>query len=225
MVAEEKILKSDRKSKFSSSDLQERRYLWTARVFSVFGIVSIVANIVLIISLLNMTPLIRVEPFLFSFVEKDEQVIEIEPLTSNMTDNDIVTESMVRYYILIRNTLVNDLEIMQSRWGADGPVKWMSSDANYREFSNKNLEVLQKIKQEGLTRNVTIYSIVRLSKDIWQAEIVTEDILPSSAQPVKTKWVVNLRVGYKKDMRVKYSQRLKNPLGFIVQQYMIKRSG
>ncbi len=141
-----------------------------------------------------------------------------------MDENDIVTESMVRYYILVRNTLVNNVNVMRSRWGVDGPVKWMSSDANYRDFSNKSLEILQRIRNEGLTRNVTIYSVVRLSKDIWQAEIVTSDMLPSSRQPVVTKWLVSMRVDYVNNTRIKYSQRLKNPLGFVVQQYMIKRN-
>ncbi len=213
------------KRRFSSSDLQERRYLWTARVFAVFGSVSICANIVLFMAILNTVPLIRVEPFLFSFVEKREQVIQLKPIGINLGANDVITESMVRYYILVRNTLVLDVNVMQSRWGVDGPVKWMSSDVNYRDFSNKSFDVLQKIKKEGLTRSVTILSVVRLSKDIWQAEIATDDILPSSAQPLRTRWTVSMRVSYSNNMRVKYSQRLKNPLGFVVQQYMIKRNG
>ncbi len=223
----EQILKSEAKDTGTTSStgyLQERRYLWTARVFAVFCAVSICANIVLFMAVFNMVPLVRVEPFLFSFVEKSEQVIQVEPLSVDMAQNDIVSESMVRYYILVRNTLINNVSAMEARWGSDGPVKWMSSDANYRDFSNKSLEILQKIRNEGLVRTVTIYSVVRLSKDIWQAEIETKDTLPSSPQPVSTKWTVSMRIGYRDNVRVKYSQRLKNPLGFVVQQYMIKRN-
>ncbi len=212
------------KSSTSTGYLQERRYLWTARGFAVFGAVSVCANIVLLLAVFNIVPLTRVEPFLLSFVDKSEQVIQLTPISTNMAENDIITESLVRYYILVRNSFVSDAEVMKSRWGADGPVKWMSSDASYREFSNQSFDILRNITKEGLSRTVTIYSVVRLSKDIWQAEIATTDVQANSSEPITTKWVVSMRVKYINNVRVKYSQRLKNPLGFKVQQYMIKRN-
>ncbi len=225
MVEENKNLNMETASSAGSSGyLQERRYLWTARVFAMFGAVSIFANIVLLMAVSNMVPLVRVQAFLFGFEEKSEQVIQIKPLQADMAKNDIVTESLVRYYILVRNTLINNVSAMEARWGSDGPIKWMSSDSNYRDFSNKSFSILDSIKKDGLTRVVIINSVVRLSDDIWQAEIVTRDILSGAAAPVETKWTVSMRIDYVENVRVKYSQRLKNPLGFVVQQYMIKRN-
>ena len=206
----------------SSGYLQERRYLWTARAFAVFFAVSICANIVLFLAVFNIVPLVRVDPYLFHLQDRSEQVINIDTVADKLKANDALIESMVRNYILIRNAVVSDEAEMHSRWGVEGPIKWWSSDAVYSEFASRIWDVLSSSLREGRTRSVIIYSVARLSNDYWQAEIETRDMLPNSAAPTISKWTVQMKVGFKRNMRVKRSQRLKNPLGFVVQQYSIK---
>ncbi|MBR7158676.1 MAG: hypothetical protein IKD08_03220 [Alphaproteobacteria bacterium] len=207
-----------------TENLRERRYLWTARAFTVVFVVSLCANIVLILAIKNMIPLSRVEPFMLTFQNKNEQIINIEPIT-NIPDKDLITESLIRQYVTQRNTMTSDLEDMTTRWGPEGPVKWMSSDIVYTDFYSKTgAEALEQIRTKGLTREIEIFSVNKLSKDVWQAEIETRDMVPEAEAPTVSRWTILLRVDYFLNSRVKYSLRLKNPLGFTVREYSIKPS-
>ena len=196
-------------------DLRERRYLWTARAFTFVFVVSLCANIVLIIVILNMIPLARTEPFLLTFQDKSEQIMQVKQMLG-LKDKDIVSDAYVRQYVVLRNTVTPNVDEMSLRWGPDGPIKWMSSDLVYADFVSKNGELLEQMRKDGLTRDVDIISVNKLSPDIWQAEIETKDLMPHSPEPSISRWTILLRVGYSVNARVKHSQRLKNPLGFTV---------
>ena len=204
-------------------DLRERRYLWTARAFTFVFIVSLCANIVLVIAILNMIPLARTEPFLLTFQNKNEQIMQVKQLLG-LKDKDVVSDAYVRQYVVLRNTVTPNLDEMSLRWGPDGPIKWMSADLVYADFVSKNGELLEQMRNDGLTRDVDIISVNKLSPDIWQAEIETKDLMPHSPEPSISRWTILLRVGYSVNARVKHSQRLKNPLGFIVREYAINPS-
>ena len=174
--------------------------------------------------LLLLPSVSRVEPFMLTFQNKNEQIINIEPIT-NIPDKDLITESLIRQYVTQRNTMTSDLEDMTTRWGPEGPVKWMSSDIVYTDFYSKTgAEALEQIRTKGLTREIEIFSVNKLSKDVWQAEIETRDMVPEAEAPTVSRWTILLRVDYFLNSRVKYSLRLKNPLGFTVREYSIKPS-
>ena len=50
--------------------IAERRYLWTARAFSVIAAVSFCCNIALIMAIFQLVPLTRIEPFMISFADR-----------------------------------------------------------------------------------------------------------------------------------------------------------
>ena len=204
--------------------LRERRYLWTARAFAIVSAVALCVNLVLLIAMFNLMPLKRVEPFLLTFQSKEDQVVRIRPLSRDLGAEDILTEAMIRQYVLLRNTMIADVDEMASRWGNDGPLRWMSSPAVYKQFAKTVKDWLSRIKLEGLTREVRIESVVR-QQDIWIVYILTRDMLPEADQPVTQRWRVKLKVRYfgmASKNEVKYADRLKNPLGFVVLAYAIE---
>ncbi len=204
--------------------LRERRYLWTARAFAIVSAVALCLNLVLMIAMANLMPLKRAEPFLLTFQSKDDQVVRIRPLESDLGANDLLTEAMIRQYVLLRNTMTADIEEMSFRWGNDGPLRWMSSPNVYKQFAKTIKDWLARVKLEGLTREVRIESVVR-QQDIWVVYIVTRDMLPEADQPVTQRWRVKLKVRYfgmSSKNEVKYVDRLKNPLGFVVSAYAIE---
>ena len=206
--------------------LRERRYLWTARAFAIVSAVALCVNLVLMIAMFNLMPLKRVEPFLLTFQSKEDQVVRIRPLSRDLGAEDILTEAMIRQYVLLRNTMISDVDEMAFRWGNDGPLRWMSSPNVYKQFSKTVKDWLARIKLEGLTREVRIESVVR-QQDIWIVYILTRDMLPEADQPVTQRWRVKLKVRYfamPSKNEVKYADRLKNPLGFVVLAYAIERA-
>ena len=203
--------------------LRERRYLWTARAFAIVSAVALCVNLVLLLAIVHLMPLKRVEPFLLTFQNRDEQVVRIRPLAKDMAAADIISEAMIRQYVLLRNTMISDVDEMSFRWGSDGPLRWMSSPQVYNQFSKTVNDWLNRIKLEGLTREVRIESVVR-NQDTWLVYIVTRDMLPEAEEPAISRWRVKLSIKYfaKEQREVKYIDRLKNPLGFAVDKYAIE---
>ncbi len=207
-------------------NLRERRYLWTARAFIVISAISLCVNIVLIVSILNMIPLNRITPFMLTFQDKTEQIVDIKPMIESTNDStmaETITESYARRYIVQRNTLLPDIDEMTTRWGPEGPIRYMSSPLVYKNFVDETKEVLNQARDSGLTRSVDVISVNRMTNDVWQAEIETKDMSYGTSEPAVSRYTVLLRISYEKT-EVKYSRRQKNPLGFTVTEYSIKPS-
>ncbi|MBQ7303625.1 MAG: type IV secretion system protein [Alphaproteobacteria bacterium] len=201
----------------------ERRYLWTARAFAVIVAVSLCCNLILIIAITQLLPLYRLEPFILTFENKQDQVYDIRPIT-NMEDRKEVTEVFVREYVLMRSAFSTNIREMESRWMPGGPIEEMSSSTVYQSFVDKVAnEAFKRIKSEGMTRSVQIMTVNELSNGLWQVEYETRDMLPSSSAPEIKYWTASLRVGYRKK-KVKYGERLNNPIGFTVVRYSLSRN-
>ena len=91
----------------------------------------------------------------------------------------------------------------------------------YQDFLNNTAKkALEIIKTRGLSREVKILSVNELANGIWQVEYETRDMYPDSAAPEINYWTASLKIGYR-SKRVKYKERLKNPVGFTVYQYSL----
>ncbi len=207
-------------------NLRERRYLWTARVFTVIFAISLCVNIVLIISILNTMPLNRTAPFMLTFQNKMEQIVDVKPMIDDARDSstaNAITESYVRQYVVQRNTLLPDIGEMNMRWGSEGPIRYMSSDSVYDDFKEDAVEAMGQAKDNGLTRDVDIISVERAANGDWLAEIEARDMSYGATEPAVSRYTITLVVGYEKT-KAGYSRYLKNPLGFTVTEYSIKPS-
>jgi len=201
----------------------ERRYLWTARAFALVAMISICCNIVLFITILQLIPLYRVEPFLLTFHNKEEQVYNIVPLKGRMEDKKSITEAFVREYVLNRSSFDRDISEMEARWMPGGTVQEMSSSSIYHEFLEKTAKkALKVISTKGLTREVRILTVNELDSGLWQVEYETRDMYPNSAAPEINYWTASLRIAYR-EKTVKYGERMKNPIGFTVTGYSLAR--
>jgi len=212
---------SNSRESFFAGNANERRYLWTARAFAVFTAISICCNIVLAIAIGQVMPLFRVAPFLLTFQDKQEQIVDIVPIKTNMEAETGITETFVRQYILLRSSFSRDIPEMEARWRPGGMIQEMSSRAVYEDFLNKTAErALQFIREKQLTREVKILSVVEPSHGLWQVEYETRDMYPDSKSPDVNYWTASLQVAYR-HKTVKYGERLKNPVGFTVVRYSL----
>lgn len=205
----------------------EKRYLWTARAFAVIFAISMCCNFILIYVIFAITPLYRVAPYLMSFADKGEQIYTIVPV-QNIYDQKYLTEIFVREYILLRNTFVNDIDEMQKRWGPEGLLQEYSSTGAYDKFYNEVAKpTIEKISQYNITRNIKIASVTEVGGEHgepwWQVEFRMEDMAPSLETPRVSVWLASIKIKYRAK-KVKFGERLKNPLGFTVLDYkQVKR--
>ena len=201
----------------------EKRYLWTARAFALIVAISLCCNFVLVLAISQLIPLYRVEPFLLTFENKEEQIYDIVPL-SNMEDQKAITEVFVREYVLLRSAFVDDVQEMESRWMPGSQLQEMSSPAVYQAFLDKTANrALEIIKNRGLIRVVRIMTVNELSRGLWQVEYETRDMYPDSPAPQVDYWTASLKINYRKKM-VKYGERLNNPIGFTVIGYSLSHN-
>lgn len=225
--APKKQVNSATQEELSVDLLRERRYLWTARAFSIVSAVALCVNLILLFAILNLMPLKRVEPFLLTFQNKDEQVVNMRPLAKDLAADQIITEAMIRQYVLLSHTMTSNVEEMTYRWGTDGPIFWMSTPKIYKEFAKNNRDRISQIKVEGLTREVRIENVIQ-DQNIWYVHFRTQDMKPEADQPESQRWRASVQVRYLVNRRgrelykVKYADRLKNPLGFKVVAYGIE---
>lgn len=226
--AERRLIESSQRAKRTLSDkdvfvanVGEKRYLWTARAFAVITALSICCNVVLLLAIYQVLPLSRVEPFLLTFQNRSEQVYNIQPIKEGLRNQRAITEVFVREYVLLRSSFMRDVSEMEARWGADGPIKEMSTPRIYDDFvRNTANKALGVIKSRGLSREVKILSVNELTNGIWQVEYETKDMYPESSQPEINYWTASLSVYYRQKT-VKYGDRLKNPIGFTVGKYSL----
>lgn len=203
------------------ANVGEKRYLWTARAFAIITAISLCCNIVLILAIMQVLPLYRVEPFLLTFQNKEEQVYNIQPIKGRMEDQKAITEVFVRQYVLLRSSFDRDVQEMEARWMPGGPVQEMSSSAVYTEFLEKTAKkALDLIRVRSLQRNVRILTVNELGRGLWQVEYETQDMYPDSPAPKVNYWTASLRIAYNRKS-VKYGERLKNPVGFTVVRYSL----
>lgn len=203
------------------ANVGEKRYLWTARAFAIITAISLCCNIVLILAIMQVLPLYRVEPFLLTFQNKEEQVYNIQPIKGRMEDQKAITEVFVRQYVLLRSSFDRDVQEMEARWMPGGPVQEMSSSAVYTEFLEKTAKkALDLIRARSLQRNVRILTVNELGHGLWQVEYETQDMYPDSPAPEVNYWTASLRIAYNRKS-VKYGERLKNPVGFTVVRYSL----
>lgn len=201
----------------------EKRYLWTARAFAVIVAISLCCNFVLVLAISQLVPLYRVEPFLLTFENKEEQVYDILPL-ENMEDQKAITEVFVREYVLLRSAFISNIKEMEARWMPGSQLQEMSSSSVYQAFLEKTANrALDIIRNKGLVRSVRIMTVNELSRGLWQVEYETRDMYPDSAAPQIDYWTASLRIIYRKKT-VKYGERLNNPIGFTVISYSLSHN-
>ena len=201
----------------------EKRYLWTARAFAVVTAISICCNLILLLTISNILPLYRVEPYLLTLSSKDEQVYRIVPYSRDMDSQKSITETFVREYILLRTTLLSDTEEMESRWQNGGDLQEMYSSIVYQVFLiNTGRKLMQRMKQDVLTSSVKILTVNEIEDKTWQVEYSVDYYLPSSYKPKTIRYRTSLKVQYQ-PRRVQYKERLKNPVGFKVISYGTKQ--
>ena len=217
---------SPRKKNVSGQDVivvnvAEKRYLWTARAFAIITAVSLCCNLILLLTISQIMPLYRVEPFLLTFQNKDEQVYNIRLVGTSLEDEKAITEVFVREYVLLRSTFDTDISEMETRWSEGGPIQEMSSQLVYADFlKNTAQKALQIIKQRSLKRNIRIITVNELGRGLWQVEYESQDMLPSSVAPEISYWTASLEIRYR-NKTVKYTDRMKNPVGFTVEKYSL----
>jgi len=200
--------------------LEGRRYLWIARAFAIGMFLSLCLNVVLGVAIGALAPLVRVEPMLLTLKDRSEQIVKIEPFERGTSGFELMTESLVRDYVLSRHEVVLDEAEMRRRWGGRGIVAHRSSDEEYARFVAETAPRYEELRQMRLMRTVAIRRVSKIAEGYWQVEFLTQDFAGGVKQVAEKQWVASLTIGYV-PREVSWEDRYMNPLGFIVTDYSV----
>jgi type IV secretory pathway component VirB8 len=228
---------------------QQRILERALRNVSIATLVSGMMNIALIMTLVTLFPLQKVQPYLVTFKDQNQQVVGIEPLAMNAPGILYMTEDNVRDYVVQRHRFVPIATQMEAQWGKDSRLAARTEKELYDKFAQSSKLELEKLMTGGYNREIKIETVNRLSEDTWQVGFKTfdsmggkngtltgdpaqvlaknavtdqRDLLQADLTPtVATQnWVATMRVEYKPS-EVTYDKRLLNPLGFTITDYAV----
>lgn len=200
--------------------LEGRRYLWTARAFAIGMFLSLSVNVALGFALAGLSPLVRVEPMLLTFKEKNEQLVRVEPFSRGTKGFELMTEMLVRDYVLSRNEIVLDEDEMKRRWGGGGLVAHRSDTDEYRRFVSEMAPKYEEIRQRRLLRTVIVHRVSKIAEGYWQVEFSTNDTDATGRKISDSLWVASMTTTYV-PREISWEDRYMNPLGFIVTAYSV----
>ena len=200
--------------------LEGRRYLWTARAFAIGMFLSLCLNIVLGSALAGLSPLVRVEPMLLTFKDKGEQIVKVEPFSKGTAGFELMTEMLVRDYVLARQEVVLDEGEMRRRWGGEGLVAHRSDADEYRRFVAETAPKFEEVRRKRLVRTVAIHRVSKIAEGYWQVEFSTSDFDAADRKIDEGLWVASMTITYVK-REISWEDRYMNPLGFVVLSYSV----
>jgi len=200
--------------------LEGRRYLWIARAFAIGMFLSLCLNVVLGLAIAALSPLVRVEPMLLTFKDRSEQIVRIEPFQRGSSGFELMTEMLVRDYVLSRHEVVLDESDMRRRWGGQGLVAHRSSPEEYARFVSETAPRFDAIRQARLVRSVEIHRVSKIAEGYWQVAFSTRDMVAGADRGGVENWVASLTIAYV-PREVSWEDRYMNPLGFVVTDYAV----
>ena len=201
--------------------MPERRYLKTSRIMTFTATAFLCMTIILAFTVYILSPQLRSEPLLLQI---DKRFYKLEPVQEQVVVQPsalLLTEEHIKQYILLRHTIVADIDEMQARWHEENSLlKWFSDPIVFGQFLNEKAVNMARMA-EGLTVEVNVRFVQRISNGVWLAEFETIEHMPEEEHPSVYRWRALFETGFRKRPYPSREERLKNPLDFYVFQYSL----
>lgn len=208
--------------------LKLQYYMWLSRLFIFFAGVSCLVMVMCSLSLFRLSGLVNIEPFLVFGSNASTEIVRQEPIATDMVSKDMMTETFIRQYIIVGNTIIDDVDEMRSRWMPGGIVNFLSTMEVYDTFYNNTMKEMQIYKDQRLTREVEIISVNRQGNNansrIWKVDFKTYDLFRGNGGSEgflsfkERFWTASVETRFF-PARSFVGRRLINPIGFTVTNY------
>lgn len=207
--------------------LKLKYYVWLSRLFVLFAVLSLLVFMSSSLALFKLAPMVNVEPFLVINQDNSDRIVRYEPITRDMASKDLILETYIKQYVLLRNTIINDMTEMQSRWMPGGMVHFYSSWPVFEQFMSYGEMIFEQMHDVDLVREIEIISIGRLggkNSAVWKVDFKTYDLTPGNtntggAMIMKERYWTASVTAYFFPERQFMGRRLINPMGFTVTRY------
>jgi type IV secretory pathway component VirB8 len=209
---------------FSVASLRERRLLMALRIFGVCLLGSLTLNVTQTYLLVSLMPLKEIRPFLVQVVDEGSVAASIKPIQDTFEAKDILTEKLVRDYVINRHEILRSEPVMASRWRGEGIVGTMTDPREYRRFRDSVTEVYDQIRSNNAARRATILSVSTVTAGkIYIVDFRSTSYDENDQEIANQVYTATLEVDFRRLDELSREQMLINPTGFTVVNYSLAR--
>lgn len=204
---------------YAVAGLRERRLLATLRLVGVCLFASLMIVIVQAFLLVSLFPLKEARPFLVQLADEGSVAASIEPLRESFDASELLTEKLVREYVVNRHEILRSTPVMQYRWGEFLEVT--TDPAAYGRFIEQANGVLNDIRSEGAERRAEIISVSVLQDNVFIVDFRSISVDRRDREVGNQVFTATLTVEFRKLDNLTRAEMLINPTGFTVTDYTL----
>ncbi len=213
-------------SEHSAASSKEVYFRWLSRLVIFCAILSLSFFLCSTLVIFRLAPEIIVEPLLIINQNDSDTMVRYEPITAKMPSMRQFVEMYIKQYVIIRNTVINDVDEMRTRWGPGGIIHYYSADDVYATFVGRNARSINKMFDNEYSSEVRIDTIGKVSENspAWEVSFTVYNL--SRSHQGKDGALILKTIRYKASItprfyleRAAIYPRLINPLGFTVIKY------
>lgn len=207
---------------FSVGALRERRLLMVVRTLGFCLFASIIVIMVLSFLLVSLMPLKEVRPFLVRVADEGTVVASIMPIQDTFEAKDILTEKLVREYVVNRHEILRSDEVMVERWGGDGYLGVTSDPAEYARFAEPNITLIDQLRAADATRRVKIISVSAVrTGSVYIVDFESKSYDANDLVVDDRVYTATIDIDFRPLSDLTREQMLINPTGFTVVNYSL----
>lgn len=187
---------------------------------------TVVALFVLAMTIEKMFPLDRPEIFFLTARPDQNALIQIAEMPPTDANTDNYLRAFVTEYLRARNDITTNIAYMRQKWGADGVVAMWSSPAVYKDFKKTDMytAIMRDIPDFSFECPMTVQSpgSFRKFKENEYTVSVSYYCKDNDGQMDKKNYTIRIGLTVDENPTVSWQEKLDNPLGIKVSQYVIE---
>ena len=188
----------------------------------------VVVTFVLLMTLEKMFPLNRPEVFFITSKPEGASVIQVTELPPNDSNFEAYRKAFVMEYIRARNEIEPNMSVMRQKWGtSNGVVAAWSTPEVYKAFIKTGLynAIMSDYPDAPFNCVVNFRGVpLQLSQNLYTVnfEYYCSD---NNGQTDTKDYTIRVGVTVTDDAKIEWTERLNNPLGIKVSQYIVEGGG
>jgi len=204
------------------SALRERRLLMALRGISFAMIMSIVVNAVLVFIIVSLFPLKEIRPFLVQVAEEGALVAAIRPIQNTFEAKDLLTEKLVREYVVNRHEILRSDSVMQTRWKPSGYIGTTTDPQEYSRFRAQIAPVIDEVRARDAQRRADIISVSAVSVGmIYIVDFRSTSFNQNDDVVDERIYTATIEIAFRPLANLTRDQMMINPTGFTVVNYSL----
>ncbi len=219
---QKKYPNDNRKITYSSADYRHFQVILVMRISYVVCFLMLVLNVVLSLALMQLSGQLRVDSVLLSKQSSSSQMVDIEPVAEDMNGIKVLNDTMVKYYIAMRHTVIPHAKTMEFRWDRGGILNRISSPEVYNKFYQNREAFKNRISDIGSGREpaaeIEIIDFKKRADNLWSVDFDIITFSRFTGKESRQRWNASLRALNYKEREI-IAPALINPLGFVVTEY------